>query len=228
VPVVLVVEDDPRVRSALIRELTRRSYVVRSADSALSALREVAADPPDLVVLDLGLPDLDGSQVLQMMHGLQDIPVIIASGRQDDAEVVRLLKAGADDYLVKPYSADQLEARVAAVLRRSARATANAVGTEPLTVGQLIVDPAARSAELAGVSIELTRLEFDLLAYLAARPGQVVSRRELLSEVWRQSYGQSQTIDVHVSLLRRKLGESASTPRYLHTVRGVGVRLNAP
>jgi DNA-binding response OmpR family regulator len=228
VPVVLVVEDDPRVRSALIRELTRRSYVVRSADSALSALREVAADPPDLVVLDLGLPDLDGSQVLQMMHGLQDIPVIIASGRQDDAEVVRLLKAGADDYLVKPYSADQLEARVAAVLRRSARATANAVGTEPLTVGQLIVDPAARSAELEGVSIELTRLEFDLLAYLAARPGQVVSRRELLSEVWRQSYGQSQTIDVHVSLLRRKLGESASTPRYLHTVRGVGVRLNAP
>jgi DNA-binding response OmpR family regulator len=228
VPVVLVVEDDPRVRSALIRELTRRSYVVRSADSALSALREVAADPPDLVVLDLGLPDLDGSQVLQMMHGLQDIPVIIASGRQDDAEVVRLLKAGADDYLVKPYSADQLEARVAAVLRRSARATANAVGSEPLTVGQLIVDPAARSAELEGVSIELTRLEFDLLAYLAARPGQVVSRRELLSEVWRQSYGQSQTIDVHVSLLRRKLGESASTPRYLHTVRGVGVRLNAP
>jgi DNA-binding response OmpR family regulator len=208
--------------------LSRHEYVVRSADSALAALRDVAADPPDLVVLDLGLPDLDGAQVLRMVRGLRDIPVIIASGRQEDAEVVRLLRAGADDYLVKPFSADQLEARVAAVLRRTGRVVANSPGPEPLTVGALVVDVLARSAELDGARLELTRLEFELLAYLAARPGQVVSRKELLTEVWRQAYGQGQTIDVHVSLLRRKLGESANAPRYLHTVRGVGVRLTAP
>ncbi len=226
-PVVLVVEDDYHVRSALVRELSRHGYVVRSAGTALTALREVAADPPDLVVLDLGLPDLDGAQVLKMLRGDRDIPVIIASGRQDDAEVVRLLRAGADDYLVKPFSADQLEARVSAVLRRTGAAAAAPV-TRPMVVGDLIVDPTRRTAVLRGAEIQLTRREFDLLAYLAARPDQVVSRRELLNEVWRQAFGQDQTIDVHVSLLRRKLGESASKPRYLHTVRGVGVRLAAP
>jgi DNA-binding response OmpR family regulator len=229
VPVVLVVEDDFHVRSALVRELSRYQYVVRSAGTALAALREVAADPPDIVVLDLGLPDLDGAQVLRMLRGEHDIPVIIASGRQDDAEVVRLLRAGADDYLVKPFSADQLEARVSAVLRRTGKAAAiRDAGTPTLTVGELVVDSACRTVVLEGTEIRLTRREFDLLAYLAARPDRVVSRRELLNEVWRQAFGQDQTIDVHVSLLRRKLGESAASPRYLHTVRGVGVRLSAP
>jgi DNA-binding response OmpR family regulator len=226
-PVLLVVEDDPQVRTALVRELTRHEHVVRSAGTALAALREVAADPPDLVVLDLGLPDLDGGQVLRMMHGVHDVPVIIASGRQDDAEVVRLLRAGADDYIVKPFSAEQLDARVTAVLRRAGRGQEGA-GSRAVTVGGLVVDPAARTAILEGAELALTRREFDLLAYLAARPGEVVTRRELLAEVWQQAYGQDQTIDVHLSLLRRKLGETASAPRYLRTVRGVGVRLGAP
>ena len=225
-PVVLVVEDDDQVRSALVRELGRHQYVVRGAGTALAALRVVSSDPPDLVVLDLGLPDLDGVQVLRMLRAVRNIPVIIATGRRDDAEIVRLLRAGADDYLVKPFSVDQLEARIAAVLRRSTRETPEPTSTTPVfKVGTLVIDPACRTAVLDGAEVRLTRREFDLLAYLAARTDRVVSREELLAEVWQQTDGQDQTIDVHMSLLRRKMGENASKPRYLHTVRGVGIRL---
>ena len=225
-PVVLVVEDDDQVRSALVRELGRHQYVVRGAGTALAALRVVNADPPDLVVLDLGLPDLDGVQVLRMLRAVRDIPVIIATGRRDDAEIVRLLRAGADDYLVKPFSVDQLEARIAAVLRRWSRDAPEAETALPvLTVGTLVVDLACRTVELDGAPMRLTRREFDLLAYLAARTDRVVPREELLAEVWQQTDGQDQTIDVHMSLLRRKMGENASKPRYLHTVRGIGIRL---
>jgi DNA-binding response OmpR family regulator len=228
-PVILIVEDDEQVRTGLVRELGRRQYAVRSAGTALTALRQVSVDPPDLVVLDLGLPDLDGVQVLKMLRGIRDIPVIIATGRRDDTEIVRLLRAGADDYLVKPFSVDQLEARIAAVLRRWSRDVPTPIpATTLLTVGALVIDPARRAVTLDGVQVRLTRREFDLLAYLAARTDQVVSREELLAEVWQQTDGQDQTIDVHISLLRRKLGESAANPRYLRTVRGFGVCLGAP
>ncbi|WP_242901511.1 response regulator transcription factor [Actinomadura terrae] len=223
-PSVLVVEDDPDVRAALIRELSARSHVVRSAGTAMDALREVTQAPPDVVVLDLGLPDLDGAEVLKMLRGVSDVPVVIATARDDEPEVVRLLNAGADDYLIKPFSAEHLSARLTAVLRRSARSGPSA----ELTVGGLHIDLDRREALLDGAPLELTRREFDLLAYLAARPGRVVARRELLAEVWRQAYGDDQTIDVHLSWLRRKLGETAAAPRYLHTVRGVGVRLAEP
>src|SRR5690606_5148204 len=221
---VLVVEDDANVRTALIRELTVRSHVVRSVGTAMDALREVTQAPPDVVVLDLGLPDLDGAEVLKMLRGISDVPVIIATARDDEPEIVRLLNAGADDYLIKPFSIEHLSARLAAVLRRSARSGP----TAELTVGGLHIDLDRREAALDGKPLELTRREFDLLAYLAARPGRVVARRELLAEVWRQAYGDDQTIDVHLSWLRRKLGETAANPRYLHTVRGVGVRLAEP
>src|SRR3954454_2402656 len=225
-PVVLVVEDDQQVRSALVRELGRRQYAVQGAGTALAALRVVNSEPPDLVVLDLGLPDLDGVQVLRMLRAVRDIPVIVATGRRDDAEIVRLLRAGADDYLVKPFSVDQLDARITAVLRRWRRDVPEpAMGSPAFTVGSLVIDPATRTAVLDGKAMQLTRREFDLLAYLAERTDRVVPREELLAEVWQQSGGQDQTIDVHVSLLRRKLGESAADPRYLHTLRGVGVRL---
>ncbi|MBT2213765.1 MULTISPECIES: response regulator transcription factor [Actinomadura] len=223
-PSVLVVEDDPDVRTALIRELSARSHAVRSAGTAMDALREVTQSPPDVVILDLGLPDLDGAEVLKMLRGVSDVPVIIATARDDEPEVVRLLNAGADDYLIKPFSAEHLSARLAAVLRRSARSGPSA----ELTVGGLHIDLDRREALLDGTPLELTRREFDLLSYLAARPGRVVARRELLAEVWRQAYGDDQTIDVHLSWLRRKLGETAAAPRYLHTVRGVGVRLAEP
>ncbi|MFI1563100.1 response regulator transcription factor [Streptomyces sp. NPDC020490] len=225
---VLVVEDDQFVRSALIRHLTDAAHTVRSVGTALEALREVAHVRFDVVVLDLGLPDLDGSEALKMLRGITDVPVIIATARDDETEIVRLLNAGADDYLTKPFSAEHLSARMAAVLRRSRPAAGEAPHSSVLRVGGLTVDPLRRRAELDGVRLGLTRREFDLLAFLAGRPGVVVPRKELLAEVWRQSYGDDQTIDVHLSWLRRKLGETAAHPRYLHTLRGVGVKLEPP
>jgi DNA-binding response OmpR family regulator len=222
---VLLVEDDPYVRSAMAAELTTRAHAVRTAGTALDGIREVSHHPPEVVVLDLGLPDLDGGQALKMMRAITAIPVIVATARDEEAEIIRLLNDGADDYVVKPFSGEHLAARITALLRRSGQANAPA---EVITVDGLSIDLARREALLDGKRLELSRREFDLLAYLAARPGAVVSRRELLTEVWRQGYGDDQTIDVHVSWLRRKLGETAAQPRYLHTVRGVGVMLDPP
>ncbi|GHJ28072.1 DNA-binding response regulator [Streptomyces hygroscopicus subsp. sporocinereus] len=228
-----MVEDDQFVRSALIRQLTAASHTVRSVGTALEALREVAQIGFDVVILDLGLPDLDGAEALKMLRGITDVPVIVATARDDEAEIVRLLNDGADDYLVKPFSVAHLSARMTAVLRRSRGGAAGEAGGAAappavLRVGGLAVDPLRRQAQLDGVALDLTRREFDLLAYLAGRPGVVVPRRELLAEVWRQAYGDDQTIDVHLSWLRRKLGETAARPRYLHTLRGVGVKLEPP
>ena len=225
---VLLVEDDHVVRGAMLRSLADRGHAVHAVGTALDALRRVAAETPDLVVLDLGLPDLDGSDALRMLRGITDVPIIIATARDDEQTVVRLLRAGADDYMVKPFTGAHLDARITTVLRRVGRASRTA---QPAVheVGELRVDVGERSASLAEQPLALTRKEFDLLAYLAARPGRVVSRRELLEEVWRQpSVGEDQTIDMHLYWLRRKLGESAAKPRYLRTVRGVGFRLVAP
>jgi DNA-binding response OmpR family regulator len=225
-PKVLLVEDDAVVRGALVRSLTQADHVVRAVGTALDALREVTADRPDLVILDLGLPDLDGADALRMLRGLCEVPVIVATARDDEAEIVRLLNAGADDYLTKPFSGEHLAARMSAVLRR---ARPGGVRQSAIEVGPLRVDLARREATLDGAPLELSRREFDLLAYLAARPHRVVSRRELVEAVWRQPHiGGDQTIDVHLSWLRRKLGESAAQPRFLHTVRGVGVKLVVP
>ena len=170
-------------------------------------------------------PDLDGTDLLRMIRAVSKVPVIVATARDEDQMVVKALDAGADDYVVKPYSADQLDARVRAVLRRAVGVEAEPV----LTVGGLSIDVPAREVRLDGQSVDLSPREFDLLAYLAGQPGRVVTKRELLTEVWRLPYGGAdKTVDVHLSWLRRKLGETAQTPRYLVTVRGVGVKLIAP
>jgi DNA-binding response OmpR family regulator len=223
---VLIVEDDSYVRSAMVADLTRRSHAVRTAGTALDGIREVSQHPPEVIVLDLGLPDLDGGQALKMMRTITSAPVIVATARDEETEIIRLLNDGADDYVVKPFSGEHLAARIAALLRRAAQGS----GAIPvvIVVAGLRIDQGRREALLDGRPLELSRREFDLLAYLAVRPGMVVSRRELLTEVWHQAYGDDQTIDVHVSWLRRKLGETAARPRYLHTVRGVGVMLDAP
>jgi DNA-binding response OmpR family regulator len=221
---VLVVEDEPAVRTAVIRYLTEASHAVRSVGTALEALREVAQRCPDVVILDLGLPDLNGADALKMMRAVCDVPVIIATAQDDETEIVRLLNSGADDYLIKPFSGEHLNARLTALLRRTQRGTDQDV----LLVAGLRIDLRRREASLDGKPLDLVRREFDLLAFLAARPGEVVSRRELLAQVWQQPYGEDQTIDVHLSWLRRKLGERAAAPRYLHTVRGVGVKLDPP
>ncbi len=191
----------------------------------MAGLQSTIDNDPDVVVLDLGLPDVDGSDVLRMIRGVSQVPVIIATARDDDDEIVRLLDAGADEYVVKPYSGAELEARVRALLRRSAVAGPS----NTLVVGGLTVELRSRTVELDGEAVALNRKEFDLLAFLAAKVGEVVSRQELYAEVWRQPYGGAdKTIDVHVSWLRRKLGETAADPRFLHTVRGVGIKLVDP
>ena len=222
-PHILVVEDDPQVRSALLRALAEREYATSSATTGMAGLAAAVNDRPDLVMVDLGLPDVDGHEMLRMLRAVSTVPVIVATAREDEHEIVRALDAGADDYLVKPFGAGQLDARIRAVLRR----TAGDVPREAtISVGGLQVSPDARVAWLDGAVIDLTPREFDLLCYLAQRAGIVVTKRELLAEVWRQPYGAAdKTVDVHLSWLRRKLGETAQAPRHLHTVRGVGVRL---
>ncbi|MEY2453233.1 MAG: hypothetical protein QOD92_2807 [Acidimicrobiaceae bacterium] len=222
---IFIVEDDHRIRERVVRELSERGHSVRAAGTAMEALRDIVEWTPEVVVLDLGLPDLDGSELLKMLRAVSAVPIVIATARDDEAEIVRLLDAGADDYVVKPFSVDQLEARLRAVLRRSNETATSAV----LEVGELRIDTTSRDVTLSGKPLELSRKEFDLLAYLARREGEVVTRRDVLAEVWRQPYGGGdKTVDVHMSWLRRKLGESAAAPRFLHTVRGVGLKLVVP
>jgi two-component system KDP operon response regulator KdpE len=223
---VLLIEDDPTIRAALIRALGERGHAVSSASTGAQGLQVAVSEHPDLVVLDLGLPDLDGREVLAMLRAVDDVPVIVATARDHDPEIVAVLDAGADDYLVKPFSGAQLHARIGAVLRR---AGADASADPTVVVGGLRIDPRSREAVLDGSTLELTPREFDLLHYLAARPGQVVSKRELSTYVWQAPYGGAdKTVDVHLSWLRRKLGETAQQPRFIHTVRGVGVKLTPP
>jgi DNA-binding response OmpR family regulator len=225
---VLVIEDDQPIREALARGLSGSGHVVRGEATGAAALTAVVEWQPDVVVLDLGLPDIDGASVLQMLRGVSEVPVIVATARDDEGEIVRLLDQGADDHVVKPYSAAHLEARIRAVLRRADQAPGGGATTD-LVVGGLVVAPGRREASVDGRPLDLTRLEFDLLAHLARRSPDVVTRRELLAEVWQQPYGGAEkTVDVHLSWLRRKLGETGTEPRYVHTVRGVGVKVLAP
>jgi DNA-binding response OmpR family regulator len=222
---VLLVEDDAAIRIALTRSLHDHGHVVTSVGSGMPALTAAVEHRPDVVLLDLGLPDVDGADVLSMLRAVSDVPVIIATARDDEADVVRLLDLGADDYVIKPFTAAQLNARIKAVLRRSGRAD----GDPAIVVGGLRVDTRSREVTVDGRVVDLARKEFDLLLVLARRSGEVVTKRDLLAEVWQQAWGGSdRTVDVHLSWLRRKLGESAKQPRYLHSVRGVGVRLVAP
>ena len=223
---VLLVEDDPAIRSGLIRGLSEHGHVVVSAGTGAQAIAMLSEDRPEVIVLDLGLPDLDGSHVLEVAKVLKSAPVIVATARDDEGEMVRLLNAGADDYLVKPFSVAQMDARIRAVLRRTARPEAQ---EQALEVGGLRLDPVAREAALDGQALDLTRKEFDLLQMLMQHAGEVVAKRTLLAEVWQQPWGGAdRTVDVHLSWLRRKLGETAAQPRYILSVRGVGVKLVAP
>jgi two-component system, OmpR family, KDP operon response regulator KdpE len=223
----LLVEDDTAIRDALIRALSERGHAVTSTPSAMAALQQVINAPPDAVLLDLGLPDLDGQEALRMIRSVSTVPALVITARDDEPEIVRALDAGADDYVIKPFGADQIEARIRAVLRRAEAGGAKAV--EPLNVGGLRLDAGAHEVTLDGVTLDLSRREFDLLHYLALHAGQVVTRRDLLTHVWQMPYGGAdRTVDVHLSWLRRKLGETAQRPRYLHTVHSVGIKLRSP
>jgi len=225
VTTVAVVEDDPLILAAVTRGLTERGHVVSGASTGLGALGEIVDQRPDVVVLDLGLPDIDGLELLRMLRAVTNVPVIVATARDDERDIIRTLDAGADEYVVKPYSAEQLDARIRAVLRRAREDDVD----EPVQIGGLTVDTRSRVASIDGDPMDLSRKEFDLLWHLATRRGEVVSKRELLAAVWRQPYGgPEKTVDVHLSWLRNKLGESAAAPRYLRSVRGVGIMLVDP
>ncbi len=221
---VVVVEDDPAIRDSLRQALRDHGHALATSETGLDALELVVRTEPDVVLLDLGLPDIDGLQVLSMLRGVSQVPIIVITARDDDPTIVSALDAGADDYVVKPFGVDHVAARIRAVLRRGV----SQEGEPSLSVGGLEIDPRQRTVTVDGTPVDLTRKEFDLLVALAARHGDVVSKRILLAEVWQQAYGGSdRTVDVHLSWLRRKLGETAAEPRYLHTVRGVGIRLVA-
>jgi DNA-binding response OmpR family regulator len=223
---VLLVEDDDAIRTSLSRSLTAAGHVVTAVASGVDGVAAVAKERPEVMLLDLGLPDLDGRDVLAMVRSVSDLPVIVATARDDDASVVKLLDAGADDYVIKPFSSAQIDARIRAVLRRGG---ADQPGEAVLRLGALSIDPRSREVTVDGAPVDLTRKEFDLLFALSRRAGAVVTKRELLAEVWGLPWGGGdRTVDVHLSWLRRKLGETAAEPRFLHSVRGVGVKLAPP
>ena len=224
---VLLVEDTEAVREALAKVLRAQGWRVATAGTGMAAVERVAdtADPPDLVLLDLGLPDLDGIEVCRRIRGRSSVPIIAVTARGHDSARVMGLRSGADDYVVKPFSIDELLARIEAVMRRSAgHALASAV-----TVGPLEIDLAARSVRIEGAEVVLRRKEFDLLAALARREGRVVTREELLDDVWGLAPDDAgadagrRTLEVHVAALRSRLG----APGLVVTVRGVGYRLAA-
>ena len=224
-PSILLIEDDAAIRQTLTARLAEEGFDVDAASTGIGGVERFTGGTWDVVILDLGLPDIGGADVLRMLRGLGDVPVIVATAEDDERSMVSLLDAGADDYVVKPFSAAQITARINAVLRRVSDGDQSA----EVVVGDLRLDMAGKEAFLDGEPLDLTLREFDLLAYLAQRPGVLVPKRELMAEVWHQPYGGAdKTVDVHVSWLRRKLGESAAEPRYIHTRRGAGVRLVDP
>jgi DNA-binding response OmpR family regulator len=221
---VLVIEDDPAIRGALTDGLARLGHSVVAVGTGLAGMQRLVLEPGAVTVLDLGLPDIDGTDLLRMLRAVSDAPVIVATARDAEESIIAALDAGADDYVVKPFSAAQIDARVRAVLRR-----VDAPRPDLVVVGGLVIDPDRRAVTLDGRTLSLTRKEYDLLFALATRAGRIVTKRQLMAEVWDQTQGgPDKTVDVHLSWLRAKLGERASEPRYLQSVRGVGVMLVDP
>jgi DNA-binding response OmpR family regulator len=222
-PLVLVVDDEASVRQALERALRLEGFAVSTAAGGRATLEAVAARPPAVVVLDVMMPDLDGVSVVRRMRadGL-DVPVCILSARDEVEDRVAGLQAGADDYLVKPFALAELTARLNALLRRR-----GSDGAAPIVVGDLIVDPRRHLVTRGGRELEPTRREFDLIEVFARHPGQVLSREQLLTQVWGYASDvETNVVDVFVGYVRRKL-EAGGAPRMLHTVRGVGWVLRA-
>jgi two-component system, OmpR family, response regulator RegX3 len=223
---ILFVEDEPAIADPFGRALSREGYEVVAARSVAEARSRFARQTPDLVLLDLTLPDGDGRDLCRELRSASRVPIIMLTARGTELDRVTGLELGADDYVVKPFSGAEVVARIRAVLRRAASSPT----TEgPIVLGDLIVEPAARRARVDGRELALSRKEFDLLAELARHAGTVVTREELMARVWDENwFGSTKTLDVHMGWLRRKLGDDASTPRYLHTIRGVGFRLGPP
>jgi len=216
---VLLVEDEPSISEPFSRALAREGFVPIVAPTIAAAHERLARDALDIVLLDLMLPDGDGRDLARELHARSPLPIIMLTTRGAEIDRVVGLELGADDYVVKPFAAAELLARIRAVLRRTR-------GTAPharLAAGDVAVDASARRAWLAGDELTLTRKEFDLLARLVQSADSVVTREELMSDVWDENwFGSTKTLDVHVAALRRKLGDEPAAPRHIETVRGLG------
>jgi two-component system, OmpR family, response regulator RegX3 len=216
---ILLVEDEESIAAPLTEGLRREGFTVERAATGAAA---IDAGPADCVLLDLRLPDLDGYEVCRALRARSDVPIIMVTARGEEVDRVIGLELGADDYVPKPFGLRELVARIHAVTRRAAGPSRR---DAPVRIGELEIDVRARRARVAGRELALTAKEFDVLAALAADPGAVVTRQQLLERVWQTSwFGQTKTIDVHVGALRRKLGDAA----WIETVRGVGFRLREP
>ena len=222
-----MVEDERSITEPLSEALAREGFDTQVAETAARALELARQIDPDLVLLDVMLPDGSGYDVCRELRAGSSVPIIMLTARGEETDRIVGLELGADDYIVKPFSAREVAARIRAVLRRAGEQGARP--EEPIEIGPLRLDRAARSAALDGGELDLTRREFDLLELLMAEAGSVVTRERLIDEVWDVNwFGSTKTLDVHVSGLRRKLGDASASPRFIHTVRGVGFRFAAP
>ncbi len=225
-PVVLVVDDEASIREVVRRYLQADGVDVVEAADGPTALEMFEVHRPDVVVLDVMLPGLDGIEVLRRLRTRSDVYVVMLTARTEETDRLIGLSVGADDYVSKPFSPRELVARVKALLRRPHMTEASDVVQQ---FGDLTVDPDRREVRVAGAEVELSALEFDILAALASSPGRVFSRRQLLERVWGYDfYGDERVVDVHIRNLRRALGDDADAPRWIGTVRGVGYKFVAP
>jgi DNA-binding response OmpR family regulator len=224
---ILLVDDDALLRRSLAFNLEKVGYRVNTAASAEDALALAARDRPDLILLDIGLPGMDGLDALRHFQAEVGVPVVFLTARRRELDEVLGLELGADDYVTKPFDLDVLLARIKAVLRRAERSEAKSwTESGPLVVGDLTIDPAAHTVTVGGQPVELSPREFDLLHALALEAGRVVSTDELLARVWGAEYeGEPQVVYVHIRWLREKLEEMPNQPRRIITIRGVGYKL---
>jgi len=223
---ILLVEDDAGLAASAVDGLTAQGFTVEHVATGQAALTAVAeGDAADVVLLDLGLPDIDGQEVCRRIRSTSDVPVIIVSARGDEADRVIALELGADDYLTKPYGMRELAARIRAVMRRVQAPTAPATPAQVQELGRLAIDRRTQRVHVDGAEVQLTAKEFDVLAFLADDPGAVRRRTEILEHVWDGHwYGATKTVDAHVAAIRKKLGD----PGWVEAVRGVGFRLGSP
>lgn len=223
----LIVDDDPDVRSMLARFLDSRQYQVTEAASGAEMLDALAERPFDLIILDVMLCSEDGLELLTAIRRASDIPVILLTARDSEPDRILGLKLGADDYVCKPFSLGELEARIGSVLRRGRRGSPSA--SPVLDFGDLVIDTGTREVRVGGGLVETTAKEFDLLAFLASSPRQVFTREQILSQVWDSSsaWQDAGTVTEHIRRLRRKIEPDPDQPRWLNTVRGVGYRFEA-
>jgi DNA-binding response OmpR family regulator len=227
-PRALVVDDAPEFRELVGSVLRHEGFRVEMATDGAAALAIAERSDPDVVVLDIGLPGMDGVEVCRRLRTFSDAYVVMVTGRQEEVDKLIGLSVGADDYVTKPFSTRELVARIRAMLRRPRGGGAGAGRPAPRRLGDLELDPAAREVRVRGRIVELTRIEFDLLDALSERPRVALTRAQLLEQVWGPSwFGDDHVVDVHMSKLRQKLGDDPREPRYLRTVRGVGYRLDA-